>query len=690
MVAAAKFWHDHAPKSNRDIQSMYEQGFVGAALPPPWVKEELHAAILERGGQVEAADACGTFGLAGSHAGELVLPYLSVLQLYPGSLPGPGQDVGDCVSQSTKNAILVTHACEVTAAAPDEVTGKMESAVEISDTGIRNGVFSTEAIYWWRRHSGHGWFCPDACKVAMNESGAWVRKDYPELGIDLTEYSGRLASKYGRTPPTGDIAEAADDHLVRNCTECSSFEEIRDLLGNGYGITSCGSEGFASTRDEWGVARKQGSWAHAMCYSSDTEILTDSGWKSIETITTNTTIATLNQRTHNLEWEQPSRVTAYRHRDKLLHFTTRGLDLLVTPNHRMYGIKNSRHQMQDKTSTDSPCDYEFIRADEVSKSFLVKRNAGWQGAVVLSHEMPHGTRVDMNVWLEFLGYYLTEGSSYYREYARVRDSGNTVTAKVRRITIDQQNEEGVKVIGDCLRRMPYRFRRRKNAPRWDCEHKELHAELAPLGRSWEKRIPSYVWECCREQLLILFDAMMLGDGAYLNGQPHTYTTTSKEMADDFQRLLLHIGLGGKVTKGKPSEWGKRPRYTVTIRKSHDLTRVGEPVAVDYDDWVHCPTTQNGVVFVRRNGKAVWCGNSYIGADDRPETHSKYGGPLVLVQNSWGSGWISGPRRIHGTDKDIPEGSFWARWSDLKRRYAAALSGHNGWPRQQLPDWGWAF
>ena len=82
--------------------------------------------------------------------------------------------------------------------------------------------------------------------------------------------------------------------------------------------------------------------------------------------------------------------------------------------------------------------------------------------------------------------------------------------------------------------------------------------------------------------------------------------------------------------------------------------------------------------------------AYIGADDRPETHRKYGGPLLLVLNSWGARWNSGPRGVMGTSLEIPQGSFWAKWSDLARRDAYAIAGLNGWPRKALPDYlgGW--
>jgi hypothetical protein len=51
----------------------------------------------------------------------------------------------------------------------------------------------------------------------------------------------------------------------------------------------------------------------------------------------------------------------------------------------------------------------------------------------------------------------------------------------------------------------------------------------------------------------------------------------------------------------------------------------------------------------------------------------YKEPLALVQNSWGN-WNDGSRRIFGTKLDIPIGSFWARWSDIKNREMIAVSG----------------
>jgi len=49
--------------------------------------------------------------------------------------------------------------------------------------------------------------------------------------------------------------------------------------------------------------------------------------------------------------------------------------------------------------------------------------------------------------------------------------------------------------------------------------------------------------------------------------------------------------------------------------------------------------------------------AWIGVDDTDWAHQNYGGPLVLIQNSWGPNWNGGPKR-----HEQPDGSFWIRAS----------------------------
>lgn len=60
--------------------------------------------------------------------------------------------------------------------------------------------------------------------------------------------------------------------------------------------------------------------------------------------------------------------------------------------------------------------------------------------------------------------------------------------------------------------------------------------------------------------------------------------------------------------------------------------------------------------------------AWVAVDDTPWAHDKYGGPLFLVQNSWGR-WNGGPKR-----NEQPDGSFWIRPSVAR----SMINGRGGW------------
>ncbi len=244
-----------------EIQRMYESGYRGAIWSPEAVEQ------LRAESEIPFAEGVAhQFGFADQFAGQLVIPFIWIEKLYPGSLPGPAQERGDCVSHGQKNANLGTLCAEVIANTVDEITHKIERAPEVTPLGIKNGVLSTEAIYWFRRHGGDGWSCASSARVSVREAGAVLRINDPVVGIDLQDYSSSLAGKFGRTPPSGELAKALARNLFRTTTEANSFEEVRDLLGRGFFFNTCGSEGFSNQRDENGVSKRQGSWSHSMAF----------------------------------------------------------------------------------------------------------------------------------------------------------------------------------------------------------------------------------------------------------------------------------------------------------------------------------------------------------------------------------------------------------------------------------------
>lgn len=248
-----------------DVVKAYDTGFVGAYSNPE-AAEALRDQIKNAGGIPEGSMACSAFKLADSGKGKISLPFYEIIKLYPDCLPGGAQGRGDCVSWSQRNACLGTMCCEITSGVADKVTGRLEGAPEVSEAARLNGVLSTEAFYNWRRHGGDGWSCAEAAQVALNESGLWLRKKYDSINVDLTTYSSRNAGLYGSRTPPASWLEIGKDHLVQTITEVDTYEALRDLLANGYCVSSCGSEGFSNKRDANGVSVRSGRWAHAMAY----------------------------------------------------------------------------------------------------------------------------------------------------------------------------------------------------------------------------------------------------------------------------------------------------------------------------------------------------------------------------------------------------------------------------------------
>src|SRR5439155_3279692 len=112
-------------------------------------------------------------------------------------------------------------------------------------------------------------------------------------------------------------------------------------------------------------------------------------------------VATLNQATHELEYQLPTNYHAYDFSGHLARFSSRHIDLEVTPNHRMYvAAKTSNARFED-----SPGKWGLSEADNCPAHIRMKKNAVWRGGEQ-EHFAIGGYLIPMDDWLELLGYYV--------------------------------------------------------------------------------------------------------------------------------------------------------------------------------------------------------------------------------------------------------------------------------------------
>lgn len=349
------------------------------------------------------------------------------------------------------------------------------------------------------------------------------------------------------------------------------------------------------------------------CFDAETEILTKDGWKCGKDISTDDVFATLNPETGIMEYQQASEIHRYKHAGKMISFKSKFLDILVTDNHRMWVRKDKAEK------------YSFVEAKDVKKSHSFIRHANWIGEEKEYHTLqeyvstfaPYGKeqkRVDyekidipMDDWLAFLALFLSEGCTYHK-----KTGSKVVTITQKDVRRDQ--------IKSVLDRLPWHYYEHKNnngITHYEFHCAQLFEELKCFGKDPVKYVPDYVKELTPRQIKIFLDWYLFGDGMQVgatakgyDGTP-TVGTISVQMANDIQELALKAGFESQISvdKDRKTSYGKNPFYKISLSKirEHKAKTISEQ---DYNGDVWCPTTENGIVYVRRNGKPAWVGNCW--------------------------------------------------------------------------------
>lgn len=227
-------------KTPRDLLKAYKDGFVGSYCDP----KELDKLLGELPHPLFGATA---YDLNDSGKGKVALPFKNLLKFDSAFGPSERQVQGDCVSHATRNAVDITRSCEI-------IGGQKEEF-------IARGA--TEGIYGSRGHGGEGMTCAGAAKFVNQTGGLLIRKKYGEY--DLSQYSA-IGGKWGKSGVPEALIKDAQKHKVKTISLINTVNQARDALANGYSISVCSMVGFSSRRDQYGIASRSGSWAHAMAW----------------------------------------------------------------------------------------------------------------------------------------------------------------------------------------------------------------------------------------------------------------------------------------------------------------------------------------------------------------------------------------------------------------------------------------
>ncbi len=340
------------------------------------------------------------------------------------------------------------------------------------------------------------------------------------------------------------------------------------------------------------------------CYSSDTEILTEHGWKTFDKLNKNEKVMTFDYERNGLEFQKPEKIHWMRYNGEMIHFNHRELDLLVTPNHRML-VKNRKSDQ-----------LKVVEAGNLIGEKEIYLTGIWEGES-LDHfvidEYNYGFNrkqeektINFNDWIQFMGLYLSEGY--------VSESKNEHRVYICQTKKSKYFEDFKKI----LSKLPFNYSYREKDSKFRINSIQLVNILKKFGKAKEKYVPHYIKNAKKEHIRKFLNAFLLGDGNIHYGKKRFFSS-SRKLIDDIQELILKIGKSSIITTDKRKRMLNplnnkyydaseiysleiKPEFKVGIRKK-DIKRI------DYNDYIGCVTVPAGFVVVRRNNRVAISGNT---------------------------------------------------------------------------------
>ena len=415
-------------------------------------------------------------------------------------------------------------------------------------------------------------------------------------------------------------------------------------------------------------------WIGGSCYDSITEVLTDSGFKFFKDLNKNEKIACLNPKTNELEWHSPKNYIKEKYVGNLNCGKNSLIDYAVTPNHKMYTSicesltkKKLNFKLQESKNVHNKNmhfkkdviwngveretfiipklkekedlvlkgvlqEYELHNQDSRSRNYndytktIVKNK-------IKSYDFDY--KLDMDLWLKFFGFWLAEGWT-------------TSSEGLFQVGVCQFKDNNfLNEMYVILKNLGFNPTYTKDKHQLRVFDKQLWTYLSQFGKAEDKFIPNEILNLSKRQLNILLEWYLKGDGSqdsnserfdkrldsngktrgivkYNTSRKRAYTV-SKRLADNIQEICLKTGVISTLSnRGKRNStmsdgrkvFARHDAYVISIgsdsirARKNPLLKSENQFTVPYNDYVYCVEVPNNIIYVRRNGKTMWCGNSH--------------------------------------------------------------------------------
>ncbi len=363
------------------------------------------------------------------------------------------------------------------------------------------------------------------------------------------------------------------------------------------------------------LEHKDDIYRYLGCFTPQTEILTEDGWKGIADVKKGEIVATMNPETREMGYRPVSETMEYDYIGPMYRMYQRqGVSYDVTPNHKIWTSSYNKTYRKNNNSLISKEAKDVALTDAIPQTCVY--NLGeTKNEYIFASDGHNGRTIKFTSgdFADFIGWYVSEG---YTDTSRWS------------INITQMKEPGKTMIRELLDRIgvnySYYIKKYSFNNKALCQYLRNETGL----HAHEKQIPKECMKWDKKHLQILLDSLVCGDGTWRDAEHKYghYVTSSDKLKDDVCEIGIKCGY--RVTtclrEGSPfNGYKSRPQWHISLfRKTQDTVLNKKADVYDYDGKVYCVTVPPyHSVLIRHNGRISWSGQSeyqFIGFDELTE------------------------------------------------------------------------
>ena len=497
---------------------------------------------------------------------------------------------------------------------------------------------------------GAGFIGSNYCRYALQK-----HPNYRVIVVDALTYAGNLSTiaDMRHNPETADRfrfypGKIQDDTVINGIIKAEKVDYIINFAAESHNDRSILEPGSFIQTDVYGVftlldATKQNNvdkLLHVSCYDEQTRALTKSGFKTFDEINVGDKVLSLNAETGFVEEKTVEKVIVQDYDGDMIHFKSNMVDLLVTPNHRMF-----------YEAAATPNRIRVDAAEDVSHKTNVYLPRGkWCAEASETVCIPGLGELPAEDVFYLAGVFIGDGFLARQEQHRANKTGLARPEYLKKARDSAGRFYNPGKIGTEEFTTITCHRIFFDIPLADKARKRLEITLCNLGISWsahkgkagehiyfsskewsnffaqfghgaaEKHIPAWMLEHDAETLRCLFDGLIDSDGHYRgkNKLP-CYSTCSTRLVENLCEIGFKLGylpryslrrdVNAQMATGRVIR-KTRPSYMVFFRTGNVGISKEVCSTKPYQGKIWCLRVQDNKNFiVERSGILAFCGNT---------------------------------------------------------------------------------